>query len=526
MTDTPGGMRLFVRVEGMSSFCLQLRDNLLPEHYEEIAVKYFNETFVLSREPQELILIRRVHFQTKDILLDFKRKRTTRQRAAAQVSSALTTVKTSGGPGPGESLVTEDHLYDRATSKKIKNELVVTDAMPTVPQCETHHLPLSVSFNRLIALMTDPGVPPFIEDVFFVTYRQFASASEVLTKLIERYDTPPLTKVGEPQRSPLDQQLYLEMTLGVKTKVFRVLERWVSECFFDFADDVVYSKLNDFVREKVDTDSAPPRILQLIREKNRTALQLRGRQQLPGSVNKKLVPSALLTVEPSAIAVQLTILTQLIHSRIEPHELIGGLWNGPQSVHVPNFVAYRDFFARVSNWVTYAVVSEADFGRRVRNLDVLLQTCRELLASRNFDMAMAVYGGLTEPPCERLTQTWRELPAKTEGLLEDFRDVFSAKSHWKNLKTTIRKSTRPYFPCIALFMNDLKHLEDLPMVKDGLIHYYRCVAQQSLITMLLEGGRALVDKLVPNYDIQAAFAFWRVVSDDTLKDMSLDIQPK
>lgn len=526
MSGEAGLMRLFVRVEGMSPFSLLLKDNLLPEHYEEIATKYFNETYVVSREPQELILIRRVHFQTNDVLLDFKRKKTTRQRAAAQVTSALATVKATGGPDAAESLVTDDHLYERATSKKIKNELVVTDAMSTVPQCETHHLPLGISFNRLIALITDPTSSPFLEDVFFITFRQFATPNDVLTKLIERYETPLLTKVGEPQRSPLDQRLYHEMCLSVKTKVFKVLERWVQEAYFDFADDIVYSRLNDFVREKVDTDCAPAKILHLLREKSRIALHLRGRQQLPGSVNKKLIPSALLTVPPSAIATQLTILTQLIHSRIEPHELIGGLWNGPQSIHVPNFVAYRDFFARVSNWVTYAVVSEADFGRRVRNLDVLLLACKELLAMRNFDMAMAVYGGLTEPPCERLTATWKELPAKSEGLLDDFREVFSAKSHWKNLKTTIRKSTRPFFPCIALFMNDLKHLEELPMVKDGLIHYYRCVAQHALITMLLEGGKAQVDKLVPDYDIQAAFAFWRVVSDDTLKDMSLDLQSK
>eukprot|EP00758_Cryptobia_borreli_P002178 Tbor_TRINITY_DN2838_c0_g1::TRINITY_DN2838_c0_g1_i1::g.23142::m.23142/K03099/SOS; son of sevenless len=524
MDDTIGFMRLFVRVDGITPFTLMLPDNLVYSNYVEIATKYFKEMRSNARENRELTLIRRIHFNNNDILLDFKRKMSTSEKSVLALNSTTVShVNRERVPDIlSESLVDMRPLYTSINPMKLRSEFLVTETLPTVPACETQNMIVNISFNRLITLITSVNCSPFNEDVFWVTYRQFATPKDVLKKLIERYNTPRLTNVGEAQKDVFDQCIYEEMATSVKTKVFNVLENWVTRCFFDFSDDTLYRHLNDFVREKIDTDCAPPRILTLMRDGIRASLHLRQPLTMPGTVNRTMTTSALIAQYlPREIADQLTILTQLVHSRIHPYELIGGLWEGPRACHVPNCVSYRDFFSRVSNWVTYSIVSETDSFRRTANWAAILSICDELMKLKNFDMAMAMYGGLMEPPCDRLTHTWGALSPQANLLSEKFKKLFSAKSNWKNIKYAIRCASRPFFPCIAIFMRDLKQLEDLPMIQDGGIHYYRCIAQYTLISMLLEGGKSRVDNIIPNADIQGVFSFWKLVDNKALMDMSI-----
>ena len=533
--DRPGVTRLFARIEGLTPFCLVLQDNLLPEHYEAIANDYYRTNLTAgggSGHAQELLLIRRITFKNGDLLYDFRRRKTTKQRSEAQLRSAAIAAAEAdargAGPSGGAIGGAGDKLYDPLlTAKIVAESMTRTEAPSNVPACETTTMVVSIAFGRLINLMTDPYAPPFLEEVFWATYRQFATPLTVLSKLIERYNAPPLARPGEPQRTPLEQSLYDDTILALKTRIFRMLETWVSRAYFDFAEDTTWRMLDDFAREKIDLDAAPPSLLQLMRDRDRTALEHRKPQTMPGVVNRRLTSSGLLSqYGPREVANQLTILTQLVHSRIHPHELIGGLWEGAQSHKVPNFVAYRDFFSRVSNWVTYAVVSETDLVRRVANLTAVLALVDELMRLRNYDMAIAVYGGAMEAPCERLSATWGRISDESMRRSEEFKQLFSAEGNWKAIKEVIANSSRPHFPCIAIFMRDLKHLEELPMVEKGLLHYYRCIRQHALITTLLEGGRARVDGLLPNYDVQGAFAFWRIVDDKVLMDMSFGAQAK
>lgn len=524
-----GMMRLFVRIEGVTPFSLVLQDNLLPEHYVEIATQYYRER--QSRSAPDLILIRRMLFSNKDILLDFRRKKNQQKRQVLAPSKA---VAVSGGAlSPGQVATTFAgvevvNVYDSTKqADRIRQELVVTDAIPNSLHCETELMYMYVSFHRLCLLLLDPTVSPFLESVFLDTYRQFASPRDVLERCIERYDVPPIASIGEPQRSPLDVDYYRELQMKIRLRVFEFLEHWVEQCFFDFSDDATFQRLRKWASQKVDTDGAPPRLLQLMREGDRTALRSRKPPMMPGVPKRGMTPTSLLAeYSPAEIASQLTLLVMHVHTKIQPVELVGRKWAGPEAADVPNFVAYRDFFSRVSNWAAYAVVAERDAQRRVQNLAALLVLCEELIRLNNWDMVVAVYGGMTEPPVARLKETWSSLPPDVQPLAAKLDELLSTKGSWRNLKEAIRNSAKPHFPCIAAFFRELAVVEEQPIEKDGMVHVYRCIQQHQLIRFLLEGRHANVDMWLPSPEIQGAFSFWRLVDERVLMDWSMEVEPR
>lgn len=520
-------MRLYVRIEGVTPFCLMLQDNLLPEHYVEIATRHYKER--QSRNAPDLVLIRRLVFSNKDQLLDFRRKKTT-----AQKRQQATVAVTNGGTLlPGQLVTTAagveiTNVYDSSKQpERIRQELVVTDAMPNIATCETEHMIMYVSFNRLMLLILDPTVSPFIENVFLDTYRQFATPRDVLERCIERYDVPDIASVGEAQRSPLDGDYYRELSMRVRLRVFQFLEHWVDQCFFDFADDQTFFRLKKWAAQKIDSEGAPPRILTLIKECDRTPLKLRKQPMMPGVPKRGMTPTTMLAeYSPTEIACQLTLLTQHVHSKIFPVELVGRKWAGPEAIDVPNFVAYRDFFTRVSNWSAYAVVTERDAERRVHNLASLLVLCEELIRVNNWDMVVAVYGGMTEEPVSRLKETWLALPPGIKPVAEKLDELLNSKGSWRNLKEAIRKSSKPHFPCIAAFFRELASVEEQPLVNQGMIHFHRCIQQHHLIRFLLEGKNSKLETWLPSPEIQGAFAFWKLADERVLMEWSTEVEPR
>jgi len=338
---------------------------------------------------------------------------------------------------------------------------------------------------------------------------------------------PPLAQVGEPQRSPLDEEYYTELKLRIRLRIFQFLERWVERCPFDFSDEAVFLRLKKWVAQKIDSDGAPSKLLQLFRTCDRTALRLRKPALMPGVPKRGVTPTSLLAeYAPAEIACQLTLLVQYVHTKIFPVELVGRKWAGPDAVEVPNFIAYRDFFSRVSNWAAYAVVAERDQMRRVQNLTSLLVLCEELIRLNNWDMVVAVYGGMTEAPVARMKETWSSIPSDIQPLAAKLDELLSSKGSWKNLKEAIRLSPKPHFPCIAAFFRELAVVEEQPIQKDGMIHFYRCIQQHQLIRFLLEGRNAKLDQWLPSPEIQGAFAFWRMVDDRVLMEWSMEVEPR
>jgi hypothetical protein len=509
----PGIMRLFVRVEGHTPFSLILQDNLLPEHLEEIAVKYFRENWHSTRQAPELVLIRRVKFKNNDRMFDFRKKKRTMRAPLGLINERTT---------PLASVYQNTHQPEL-----IKQELIATNPQGALgAYCETELLIKGASIGRLIMKMTDPLGSAFIRDVFLMTYRSFATVSDVLERLIDRYDVPQLTRLGHSQRSPPDRAYYDDVALAVRLKVFDVLEEWVDKYYFDFADDVVHAKLHRFAREKIDMDGAPSKILTLMRVRDRSALSTRRLPPLPGVLNKGLLPSTIIAQYTARdIANQLTLLTLHVHNAIHASELLGKQWDGPAAANVPNFIQYRDFINRVSNWVTYTIVSEQNEAARINNMAQLIKLCDELLRMYNWDMLVAVYGGITDPNVTRLTQTGAALPQDARALLPKFEELLSLKGTTKVIKHAMASSPRPRFPSLVIHLRDLVHLDQLPAESEGLVNFMRCIQQYNLVKFLLDGQHQRLEYVaIP--ELMGEFSYWRIVDDRILEALSRERQAR
>ena len=538
----PGIMRLFARVEGCTPFCLILDDNLLPEHYTEIAEKYFRENWRSTRQPPELVLVRRIIFKNNDQLFDFrKKKRATRATIASLIASGVTPAgapppppgtPAAAAPPPAPSVARSTKptkLFTEASqqAESIRLEMIVTNppVASLLAHCDSELVVKAITLNRLITKISDQTCSRYLENVFWTTYRTYSDPGEILEKLMERYlATPDLTHAGQPMRSPLDVAYYDEVQESIRLRVVQLIETWVDKYFFDFADDGLHHRLSRFLRDRVDADGVPTIALTLMRQRDRRALGQRKPVVHPGLLNRSLSPTAVLaTGDPLSVANQLTLLTLHTHNQIMPHELLGRQWEGAASANVPNFIAYRDFINRVSNWVTYAIVSEKDLAVRTVNLSKMLQCCEHLHSMQNWDALVAVYGGISDPAVSRLTTTIAALPAQDQPLISKFEELLSQRGSSKMLKAAMASSPRPHFPSIVVHLRDLLHLEETPVVVDGMINFLRCSHQYNLVSFLLDGRFATLD-ILPNPDLQGVFSFWKIVDDRILGALSVECQ--
>ncbi len=492
----------------------------MPEHYVEIATKYYREQWQATRSPPELILIRRIMFRNNDQLLDFRKKKAKLIKAPVLANEVAPQVR--------DPLKVYDSTFQ---PELIKQEMIVTNpaAPSVVAHCETELIIKSVTLNRLIQKMTDPTTSTFLQDVFFDTYRSFTTPAEVFDKLCQRYEVPPLTRLGDAQRSPLDERHYIMYQEQTRLRVVQALEVWIERYYFDFAEETLYHRLTRWVREKMDQDGMPGRVQQLMRTCDRTPLSQRAPVYLPGVASRSLPPSAVLAkYHALEIANQLTLLTSFVHDRIYPCELLGRQWEGADAANVPNFIAYRDFINKVSNWVSYAVISEKNEAMRINNVTVLYHVCDELYNLNNWDALVAVHGGLCDAPVAKLTQTFDKLPADVRPLVAKYDELLSIRGASKNLKAAMAASPRPRFPSILINLRDLLHMEEMPIEAEGgggLINFTRSIHLYNLLKFLLDGKNMKLD-IVPDPALMGVFSHWAIVDESVLHTQSQQIQPR
>eukprot|EP00759_Apiculatamorpha_spiralis_P035489 PhF_6_TR36205/c0_g1_i1/m.52813 len=515
----PSPMRMFVRVEGSVPFALILSDNLLPEHYTQIAIKYYNDMWHHSRTPPALVLVRRVVFRNHDLLLDFRRKKskTIDEKALRQAGEIVK-----------EDADAPKIDYEKFTPTVIRESLVVTNPVTSniIQLCDTELVIKSVTLPRLIMMICDPHVTPYWVEVFWDTYRLYAKPMDVLKLMFQRYDMPGMTKAGDPQRSPLEESYYNHQCHLIKMKVMEMLETWTSKYLFDFADEALYKTLHKWLREMVDRDGIPGKCLENLRG-DRSPLSRRIPKVLPGIHSPAHIPSRILGNDFTSkeIAKQITLLTSHVFNNILNCELIGKQWEVDGGKNVPNFVAYRDYINILVNWTTYAVVNEADLATRINNMTKLYAICGDLMDLNNWDALVAVYGGLCDASVVRLTGTTSQLPEQIQPLMTKLDSLLSSRGTSKALKNAMAASPRPHFTSIVTHLRDLVYIEEtVPMTTpEGHINFLRAITEHNLVRVLLDGRGSHWD-IAPIMEVLGAFAAWRLLDDDVLMEMSNQIQ--
>ncbi|KAJ9454318.1 Ras guanine nucleotide exchange factor R [Diplonema papillatum] len=524
----PRKMRLFVRVKGSSSFVLLADDNLLLEHYKEIAVKYFKERWTGVRQCPELILVRCLCFNNKDRLLDFKRR-------MRNYANPLDIQK------PTTSTAEVGEVYSESfNADLVKQNMVVTDPFTPalIGNCETELVVKNLSLDRLIIKITDPNTAQYVAEVFWDTYREYARPQIVLQKLLERYEVPALVRIGEPQRSPADHALHQMVKYKIQMKVIELLEHWVSEMYYDFTDDM-QKTLSRWVRTRIDRDGIPTKLLHLMKQKEKNRKPLSAWTVPPPPAVSRADFDPQLVREPVTvladfsafeIASQLTILTLHLHNNLLPCEFMGCKWlpGNDMSHKAPNFRAYRDLISKVANWVEYAIVSEENFDTRINIVKKLYLVCQELRQMTNWDMLVAVHGGISALPSASLRNTHYHVENKELGpLVQELNEMLAHHGKTKIFQDSMIQKPdvpQPVFPSIVVYLKQLEMMEEHPAEADGVINFFRMALQHNLIKHLLQSkGVKLPYQPIPK--LLAVFTLYKIKDQQDLIQMAYRCEP-
>ncbi|RNF03493.1 guanine nucleotide releasing protein [Trypanosoma conorhini] len=530
-----GQLRLYVRMEGLSPFALIVDEELTLEALEQTARRYVRDRYG-PRADADHLLLRLIKFSGSDNLMDFSRARKPHSPVKTLADAKLTEY-TASDAGDDYAFVKVLPAYHDSNSPeairasfRILRAPVLNDgfaagvegggAAALIPSSTYMSF---AGFHRLVLMMTDPRNPQrdLFARVVLLTYRQFVTPEELLGRLIERYHVPALTRPGAAARSALERRCYLELCRDIQSAVFGVLELWVKCYYEDFSSDALYHRLRSFASEKIDQAGAPAALLRRMAEGDRTAPCGRAPAMPFGVPRQGATPIAVLAqYPPREIAAQLTILTSYVHRRLTGPELLERRCETGGASLMPTFVQYRDFFARVTNWASYAVVAEKDLARRRENLAALMLLCDELVKRRNWDMLVAVYGGMKAPAVKRLRHTWASLPSGTVELSARLQKLLDSETGYKSLKEVLRKSSCLLFPCITIFLQELRELEGSKYAQEGLLNFECCLRQYRLLQILLQGKEVAVDHLVPNEALMGAFGHWQPVEASILMQFS------
>ncbi|EKF29759.1 hypothetical protein MOQ_006442 [Trypanosoma cruzi marinkellei] len=530
-----GQTRLYVRMEGFPPFALVVSEDLSPEALEYVARQYVRDRYGPGAGTEHL-LVRRINFAGSDKLMDFVKGEKTHLTVNPLVNKTLTGTSTDHVGKNFTFVKILPAYHDSESPEAIRGSYRTADAAvfnENLPEgseggAAAAFIPSSkymsfIGFSRLVLMMTDPRNPQrdLFTRVVLLTYRQFATPEELLEQLIERYEVPALTRSGESDRSSLEHQFYMELRRDIQRAVFNVLELWVESYYEDFGNEVLFRRLLAFSKEKIDQSGAPAALLSLMAKADRTALKNSTLTVLPGVARGGETPTAVLIQHsPREIAAQLTILTSYVHRQLKGHELLGQRWNTEKTSSIASFIQYRDFFTRVNNWVSYAVVSERNLSDRSKNLDLLMLVCDELIKLRNLDMLVAVHGGIRVPAVKRLSRTWASLSRDTAELSTRLRKMLGSDADYKTLKETMRKGSRLQFPCITIFLQEMKVLEESKCSQEGLVNFGRCLQQYRLLRTLLQGKDVRVDHLMPKDELMGTFSTWVPVDAFRLMQLS------
>eukprot|EP01059_Diplonema_ambulator_P008497 TRINITY_DN18132_c0_g1_i2.p1 TRINITY_DN18132_c0_g1~~TRINITY_DN18132_c0_g1_i2.p1 ORF type:complete len:325 (+),score=126.19 TRINITY_DN18132_c0_g1_i2:725-1699(+) len=316
-----------------------------------------------------------------------------------------------------------------------------------------------------------------------------------------------------------------------------MLEKWVDEAYYDFSDEM-QKTLARWVRNKIDKDGIPPRLLHLMKQKDRQRKPLSQYTVPPPPALSRADFDPVLVRDPHKVitqynekelAQQLTLLTLHIHNHLLPCEFMGCKWLPNNAGHnAPNFRVYRDMINKVANWTIFAIVSQEDFDTRVQTVKKLYLVCEELRTMTNWDMLVAVHGGMSALPSTTLRNTHYAVENSEMGpLVRELKEILAHQGRSKLLFDYMARepdTPQPVFPSIVVSLKQLEYMEEHPAEVDGQINFFRMSLEHSLIKHLLNAkGSILPYQPIPK--LQAVFTLYKVKDMQDLISMAYRCEP-
>ena len=268
-------------------------------------------------------------------------------------------------------------------------------------------------------------------------------------------------------------------------RICNFLKKWVELNYQDIENDEEFiKKYLEFVEENImqqDTKLGGVLKHKLVAK---TSQPIANRDSLinifnslpPQSIVTKSNVINLLTVHPTEMARQLTLLEYQIYRSIQPHEFFNNAWaSSDKETKSRNIIKMSTEFNNIGKWVASEIVREKNLKLRSKKLKRFINIATECVRLNNFHGAFEITAGISNSAVHRLKKTHESLTPDIKQKYEDLLLLTNPTKSWQNFRNSIHSVDPPCVPFIGIFQTDLTFISDGNQLKvNGLINFRKC----------------------------------------------------
>lgn len=309
--------------------------------------------------------------------------------------------------------------------------------------------------SLLVQATKAPNNDFLYQEAFLTTYRTFIPPSELIKKLLYRYN----------------KFIHMsDMRQRAARNAFALLVRVVDDlCIGDLQEEIL-QVLVDFIFQLVSRGDLL--LARALRKKVVEKCEARHRNNASSPV---LLPSMAVTTHQASLldfksenlAEQMTVLDADLFQKIEIPEVL--LWAKEQKEELsPNLTTFTEHFNKMSYWARSRILEQEDAKDRERYVVKFIKIMKHLRKLNNFNSYLAILSALDSAPIRRLE--WQR--NITEGLKE-YCALIDSSSSFRAYRQALAETGPPCIPYIGLILQDLTfvHIGNSDYLPEGTVNF-------------------------------------------------------
>ncbi|KAG2370630.1 hypothetical protein C9374_014732 [Naegleria lovaniensis] len=368
----------------------------------------------------------------------------------------------------------------------------------------------AASLDKLIVLLTsNEEFDNEFMQLFLLTYRSFTTSTELLEKLIQRYNTPPPEQclLYEREKDFERLKVYFEnfhtkILKPIRLRVGQVMSSWLQHYYYDFREDSqLKMKLEQFICEEMNetgmkTLSKTLQSLLQRSSKRRETFKLQQleevklRHEIEGTLQhhamtsnssqnplkkiaslnrlnhfsevESLKSTPLWQLDKRTIALQLTLVTFRLFEKLRPKEFLNLNWmKETRRKKAPNIYAMINLSNEIGMWVATEILNHEEVKERSYVLKRFIKIASECEKTHNYNTMYDIVSGLNSNPIHRLKKSWDLVPEKWRTKFHELVELTSPKRSYAAMRQALSNyADQTVLPYIGIFLTDFLFIEE------------------------------------------------------------------
>lgn len=228
----------------------------------------------------------------------------------------------------------------------------------------------------------------------------------------------------------------------------------------------------------------------------------------PDSKSKKAKPPkkgegySLVDFDSFDIAKQLTLIDFELAEQVNLEEMLQAQW--VEEPGAPSLFACSKRVNDLTYWLAYQIVSTTVAKKRVKVITQIIKIAKHLLSLNSFNSFMAVYLAFNLASTARLTNTWKQVPARHFQIWKKMSRIMSPMQNFSAYRETIQALQPPMILCQEVLLKDLLYEEEgrPDFVEEGVLDMTKMDAVGRLIDSFRQCRLKPYSTITPHVTIQ------------------------